>query len=658
MPASTSHDQINHLHTQLLEHLDRGDDLSSLMELLSAAEALPDHLPNKPSLITSARHAISVSQRLKQHQQKERALHAVFESAQALTELKDLDSVLLNIVERGRNLLGSDLAWLAGSNVDDPHFRVLAIDGASTESSKNMSAPPNAGIAAHVAKTRLPFTSSQYLSDESFSHDAAIDSTLGREGLESVAAVPLLTHNDVTGILIVGNRYKRTYQPWEISILTALAAHASIAIRNAHAYSVKQQALHEAKSANLHLEEKISALELAADADVRLTQQLTKGAGPQEMVEVIAAILQGNVVFFDAAGRALCTSTPEFHVSTSEVDNDPEPPKLLASIRTALNQSFFLGRSIPVETDTHEHCRTVAVLSGDDHLGSLLIQRGETMSDDEVRIFERCATAMAVVALLTDRKSISARQEVQLTVRALLDKSQHGSADLRTRAKLHGLDITAPAIIAVVSIPRVKSALFLRKLTDALRQYPHIGAEVDGQLIIIANRSDPLGMRQELADAAPNDGDVDFVGCVSRTAMGPSELANAYSSAKRAIQLLYKLDRMRCFIYEPQVSVYAALFQPHSASALSDTIHATIGELISYDEQRGTQLRETLLSFLENKQNVSATARHLGIHVNTMHKRLETIDNIIGHWNERGRTVEIHIALQLWQLKHGTQDLI
>src|SRR5690625_3603448 len=45
-----------------------------------------------------------------QHQQKERALHTVFESAQALTELKELDSLLLNIAERGRKLLGSDLA--------------------------------------------------------------------------------------------------------------------------------------------------------------------------------------------------------------------------------------------------------------------------------------------------------------------------------------------------------------------------------------------------------------------------------------------------------------------------------------------------------------------------------------------------------------------
>ena len=51
------------------------------------------------------------------------------------------------------------------------------------------------------------------------------------------------------------------------------------------------QALHEVESANRSLQEKVAALEFAADADVRLTKQLAKGAGLQEMVEVIAAIL-------------------------------------------------------------------------------------------------------------------------------------------------------------------------------------------------------------------------------------------------------------------------------------------------------------------------------------------------------------------------------
>lgn len=582
-----------------------------------------------------------------QHQQKERALHTVFESAQALTELKELDSLLLNIVERGRKLLGSDLAWLAGSEADDPRFRVLAIDGASTESSKDMVVPPDAGIAGHVAKTRLPFTSAQYHTDTAFSHDATIDRILSREELKSVAAVPLLTHTDVIGILIVGNRYERAFHPWEVSILTILAAHASTAIRNARAYAAKQHALREVKDINIDLKEKIAALEFAAEADVRLATQLATGAGLQEMVEVIAALLRGYIVFLDPADQLLCASSPAAH---SGIDTIVNWSDLLPKARVSLSQHLFAGHSIAIEMD-QICCRIVAVLSGDDHLGSLLILRCSPLSDDEIQVFERCSTAMAVVALLTDRKSISARQDAQLTVRALLDKHQHGSSDLGTRAKRHGLDITAPACIVVLPVHRSQAASSLRKLVTIFRQYPHIVTDMDGHLIVIANRSDPVAIQQELTAALhQQEADNTQIGCVSRVVTGLDALANAYGSAKRSLALLQKLNRTKCIIYEPQISMYAALFQPHTASDVAATIDATIGRLLAHEKRRGAHLADTLLVFLDNGQNASATARQLGIHVNTMHKRLETISTIIGDWAADGRTVEIHIALRLWQL--------
>jgi DNA-binding PucR family transcriptional regulator len=653
----TGNDQVSSLYGRLLAHLERGDDLSALMALLAAIEALPGDMADKPLLGESAQRAVAIWQRLELHQQKERALRTVFESAQALTELGALDDVLLNIVVRGRKLLGSDLAWLAGSDANDGRFRVLAIDGASHDASKDMYAPPDAGIAGHVAKTRLPFTSSQYLADESFSHDATIDLILSREGLQSVAAVPLLAEADVIGILIVGNRYQRTYQPWEVSILTILAAHASTAIRNALAYAAKQQALREVESANRNLQEKVAALEFAADADVRLTKQLAKGAGLQEMVEVIAAILQGHIAFLDSAGKVLCTATPQVRQSFSDDAGTAEALAALPGIRTALNQSLFAGHSVPVDTGIPGYCRVVAVLSGDDHLGSLLIHKSEPLSDDEVRVFERCSTAMAVVALLADRKSLSVRQDAHLTVRALLDKSQHASKDLATRAKRHGLDIEAPAVIGVLAVERAKASYFLRKIPAIFRQYPHIATEIDGRLVVIVNRSDPSTVREELVDIVRNEVDAAYLGCVSRTVSGPAALADAHHSAKRVIALLGKLQRERCVVYEPQVAMYAAMFQPHSASDIAETIEATIGPLIAYDSRRGTRLVETLLTFLEEKQNARAAARSLGIHVNTMHKRLETINKLLGDWNEGGRTVEIHVALRLWDIQHGQQDL-
>lgn len=651
-----SGDQVGSLYRRLLAHLERGDDLDALMAVLAAIEALPADSPAKPLLGEAAQHAIAIWQRLERHQQHERALRTVFESAQALTELRALDDVLQNIVVRGRALLGGDMAWLAGSDSDDGCFRVLAIDGANSEASREMHAPPNAGIAGHVAKTRAPFTSSRYLTDQSFSHDATIDRILADEGLESVAAVPLLADDDVIGILIVGNRYQRTFQPWEISILTILAAHASTAIRNALAYAAKQQALREAEEANRRLQEKIAALEFAAEADARLNRQLAKGAGLQEMVEVIAATLQGRIAFLDPTGKVLCTAAAP---TSRDGGNDIEAlltPEVLLRIPAALSQSLFAGHSVPVELWQPGHGRVVAVLSGDDHLGSLLIHTSKPLSDDEVQVFERCSTAMAVVALLADRKSFSARRDVHLTVRALLDPSQHGDKDLATRAKHHGLNVEAPALLVLLAVERARVAHCLRQIPVIFRQYPHIATEIDGRLVVILNRSDPAAVRDELHEALQGETDTTWLGCVSRTVYGMAALAEAYQSAKRVIALLGKLRRQRCIVQEPQLALYAALFEPHSAAAIADTIEAAIGPLLAYDTRRGTELAPTLLKFLDENQNARAAARALGIHVNTMHKRLETIGKLLGAWNEDGRTVEIHVALRLWQLQQNERD--
>jgi DNA-binding PucR family transcriptional regulator len=40
----------------------------------------------------------------------------------------------------------------------------------------------------------------------------------------------------------------------------------------------------------------------------------------------------------------------------------------------------------------------------------------------------------------------------------------------------------------------------------------------------------------------------------------------------------------------------------------------------------------------------------MGIHVNTVRQRLATIEDLLGHWGNASRALELHIALRLWSL--------
>ncbi len=72
-----------------------------------------------------------------------------------------------------------------------------------------------------------------------------------------------------------------------------------------------------------------------------------------------------------------------------------------------------------------------------------------------------------------------------------------------------------------------------------------------------------------------------------------------------------------------------------------------IGPLRRADQMRGTALVNTLLTYMDNGHNGRAAARILGVHVNTLHNRLETIGSLLPGWNEPGRGLEVHLALRL-----------
>src|SRR5262249_53258647 len=90
-------------------------------------------------------------------------------------------------------------------------------------------------------------------------------------------------------------------------------------------------------------------------------------------------------------------------------------------------------------------------------------------------------------------------------------------------------------------------------------------------------------------------------------------------------------------------------------------LKATVGRLLDYDRKRNCSLAETILCYLDSSHNARRTAAKLGIHVNTLRQRFETIDRLLEGWSDTPKALEIHLALRLWQLRggrHGSAGLL
>lgn len=650
-PGSTARIRDS-IHEELLESLARGDDAQALASLLERAESIPKEEAGREALIRCARSALQVQQQIQQHQQRERGLLAVSETAAALTKMLTRDEVLAGIVKRGRQLLGCHLAWLAGIDGDVGSTYVLAIDGEATEAARSMRGPPNVGVAGKVVKTGAPFFSKDYTSDSRFAHEPDLDTALRSEGLRGIAGVPLMSDGQVIGVLIVGDRYPRVYQPWEISILSTLASHAAIAIRNARIFEAERTALSTMEGANRRLEEQSAAVRVAADAHEKFTLLVVRGGGITDLGPMVADALGGSVVITDQAGVVLCsTSRPgapavpvQPHSSGAIVD---------VRIRAAIGESRGEGRSVVVPIAANESCRVAASVGGAGLLGSVVICTPEPLTAAAVRILERAAMVVTILLLSHERRSASAHEEVTHVVRKLLSPHAEVRTEYLERAARLGLDLARPFTLVALELDEIRPGQALDKISAALKDVPRLVAELEGLLVLLLAGEDSAHARGLVSEVVFTTLRFRGLGAVSKACRGarPGVLSGVHHRLTRCIGLLRSLGRKDSIVLESEVGFYAELLRGQGPDDLNLFLKGTIGRVLDRDARRNSRLAETLLAYLDHGYSAKAAAEELEIHVNTLMNRLEMLTEILGDWQGQRMGAELHVALKMWRLQ-------
>ena len=84
---------------------------------------------------------------------------------------------------------------------------------------------------------------------------------------------------------------------------------------------------------------------------------------------------------------------------------------------------------------------------------------------------------------------------------------------------------------------------------------------------------------------------------------------------------------------------------------IRDAAQDRIEELRTYDARRGTELLDTLDSYLDHRGNVVATSRALFIHANTLRQRLERIQRVAGIDLEREDWLSLSVATKVVKLR-------
>jgi sugar diacid utilization regulator len=634
---------------ELIRLLHREAAADDFARWLEEAQALPDILPGRSELVEAVHMAMAVRNRLELQHERERGMMAMLESAQDLSSRLDLAGLFSAIVSRARNLLGSDLGWLSVYNGESGEFHVLVADGALAQTTSGMVASRDHGVVGVVMSSRLPFSTPDYLHDKRFVHDPKLDAAFRAEGIAALVGVPMIWDGEVIGLLFMADRYPRMHTAQNVSILCALATHGAVALKNAREFERAGAALEEARRARSELERHVRSIQAAADAHEEMTSLLARGASLATLCQSVAQLLGGTVLVLDEAAQVVSRGTAVGYGGTDAHDYAPHGSRS-AELADALRLSRKMGRSMVAYQADGESCRVMPVIGGGDVLGSVvLFHRGE-LEEVTVRTFERSSSIVGIVLLSQERMEATASRSVSALLRSLVSPRQDEPGLLANRAERHGLDLAQPLSLLLLETAGLSAGYAVRRLRSLAALSHALVDEIDGTSVILCGATKALDVQETVSRWARSEAGATYRGVRSRPVLGPAEVPALYATLRRALPVLARIGVHCRVVGQNELALYSTLFETHDHASLANFLETTIGPLIAHDRKRNTELAQTLLRYFESNSNAKTTAQRLHIHVNTVRQRLTTIEDLIGHWGNASRALELHIALRLWQL--------
>ncbi len=135
----------------------------------------------------------------------------------------------------------------------------------------------------------------------------------------------------------------------------------------------------------------------------------------------------------------------------------------------------------------------------------------------------------------------------------------------------------------------------------------------------------------------------------SATVERPEQVPAAMREARRCLETLESLGRDGEAASAAELGFLGVLLGDRRD--VIPFVQRTIGPVLDYDQERGTDLVGTLEVYFSNDRNLSRTREALHIHVNTVTQRLERISALLGHdWQHHDRSLEVQIALRLHRI--------
>lgn len=571
---------------------------------------------------------------LQEHRQRISQQRALYDLALRLSGVRDLDALLQEIVTQARRLLDVDLAYIALVEADGS-LDIKVTDGSLGPHLRGISLLPHSGLAGRVVDIGEPVSTSDYLGDPGLTHLAEVDSAADSEGIRSILGVPLRLRGDVIGVLMVAHRAVRRFGDGEVSLLSSLAAFGAVAIEGARLFEAYRGAAAELAAANDELRRQAAAVTRAAVLHERLMDVALRGGGIGRVIASLSEVIDGEVAYADEADVLVAAARA----------GHPVPAAALAPVGGMPASALFRD---PTERRSRvaEQVTTVPVASGDRYFGALQVTSDRELHELDIRLLERSALTIALVASADLAVAEAERRSVDELVERLLTHRIDDPAAFDRQARRVGLALAAPHVVVVVEPSRGEEGRALVRLGELVAARGGLVGRLRGELVGLV-RSESAAEVRAAVGAEPGLGTVG----IAAPAVGTLALALGYEDARACVTVLHALGRAGEYAGPDDLGPYRFLLSHAGRLDARRFVRLTIGPLLDHDARRGTDLARTADAYLTAGRHHAEAAAALHVHPNTLYQRLERIGSLLGaDWRVGDRAVDVQLALRLDRL--------
>lgn len=586
-------------------------------------------------------HLKTVAQAVRDRGVSERGLSLLIDTTHDLSGTLALQDLLQTIVSRARSLVGANVAYL--TMLDDDHriLRTVTAEGHFHPATSEMKTRVGYGAVSLTINSKTFFDTQDYLHDQRFRHSEALDRVFKAEGIVSLAGFPILSEDKLQGVLFVADRYRRKLSEREISILGSFALYAGVAMRNAHAFRRLSEALAEAERNRTALIDHIHRVDISAAAHDEMTSLLAKGTEWPLFIQRMADQIDGAIILCDdsLSVRGQFSST-SFEGQLAGINNGKIQPSMLTS---AISQSRRSGRSVVLDAGD-ERYRVMALHGGTERGESLVIcHRGE-LDPIDIRNLERSAVALSIARLWSEKRETEHLIASSTLLRhvVLVDPPDSSTvAAIRGRLKINADQAVTLVLIAISGLDRAAQTAMVRASATNMNLLVDL---IDDTYLAAGPEKAIQALLQTLLRRRKG---WEIGGIVSDPFSDLTQTAVYYRQIGSALRVLRKMNRLTRFVEYSQVNLFAKLFEAGDASHIARYLERILSPIEERDRRQKTQLKKTLLCYLDNQHNIARTAQLLGVHINTVRQRLSTLREITGGWADPVLALELHVALRL-----------